>query len=249
MDKKVALIVLNTEINFDIEKYWLDSSVSIKICADGGATRLNTYNQNNKFKRLNFNYIFILSLLSLITSFFYYQFVFLTISLLLLLLNVKDNKFVKLVPDLIIGDMDSYKGFNSKVIKIEDQDTTDFTKCVTYIEKHFKVDKIIVIGGFGGRFDHECANMQTILKSQIKIVMIDKDNYICKINIGDNIFTSNGYCGLIPFTKSKVKTKGFQWDVDQEIEFGGLISTSNNAIGNVHINLEYGLCLFWKSNT
>lgn len=45
MEKKVALIILNTEINFDIEKYWLDPSVVVKICVDGGAIRLNTYNQ------------------------------------------------------------------------------------------------------------------------------------------------------------------------------------------------------------
>jgi len=208
MDKKVALIILNTKINFNIEKYWHDPNIIIKICADGGANRLNKYNLKNK-----------------------------------------QNLKYKLVPDLIIGDMDSYTGFDTKIIKIDDQDTTDFTKCVMHIENNFEVDEIHVIGGFGGRFDHECSNMQTILKSSIKIIMFDKDNYVCKINIGHNIFSANGYCGLIPFTPSKLKTKGFTWDVDQEIAFGGLISTSNNAIGDVFIDLEYGLCLFWKAVT
>lgn len=161
--------------------------------------------------------------------------------------NLKHNTHYK--PDLVIGDMDSYTNdnINVKVIKIDDQDTTDFTKCVMYLED-IGVTDITVIGGYGGRLDHQCANLQTIIKSKAKITMVDKDNYTCKILKGNNKFQANGYCGLIPLSKSKVTTKGFRWDVDGELEFEGLISTSNHAIGKVEVFLEYGSCLFWTTN-
>lgn len=261
MNGNKALLILNTPINFDIEKYWFDPSVKYKICADGGANRLNDYNKKKEsigisldlFKGMflipNFHYILIMVLTPLIIS-LYYQPSIIIIMFLVVFLSLlhKKNQNPLLVPDLIIGDMDSYVGFNSKIIKIEDQDTTDFTKCIMHIENNLGITDIIVIGGYGGRFDHECGNMQTIVKSNSHIVMIDKNNYVCKINVGDNNFECNGYCGLIPLTKSKIKTDGYTWNVDQEIEFGGLISTSNHAIGPVNVNLEYGLCLFWKSN-
>jgi thiamine pyrophosphokinase len=254
MEESKVLLILNTPINFDIEKYWFDPLVKYRICADGGANQLNDYNKKkinpNPFEGWLFieKLIFLLnaSLITVIIS--SYNPILLIIFFLILFLYRNKNKRNSLVPDLIIGDMDSYSGFDSRVIKIEDKDTTDFTKCIRHIENNLRIINIIVIGGYGGRFDHECGNMQTIAKSKCHIIMIDKDNYVCKINIGSNNFECNGYCGLIPLTKSKIKTEGFTWNVDQEIEFGGLISTSNHAIGPVNVNLKYGLCLFWKSN-
>jgi thiamine pyrophosphokinase len=199
----MALLILNTKINLSLPvfaKYW--DSATIKICADGGATRLEIYNVKHST-----NYI----------------------------------------PDLIIGDMDSYSGNNKEILKINDQDTTDFTKCIQYLEGR-NISDILVIGGYGGRMDHVFANYDTIIKSNSKIVMIDRDNYSCKINLGSNTFECNGYCGLIPLTKSKVKTEGFEWNVDGEMGFNILISTSNRAVGRVNISLEYGDCVFWKSN-
>jgi len=216
----MALLILNTKITVDLSNYW--NNFNIKICADGAMHRLSTYNQKH-----NTNY----------------------------------------KPDLIIGDMDSYTDLNNdvRIIKIDDQDSTDFTKCVMYLEcfdlskhsdlfpldngnklKDIGITNILVIGGYGGRLDHQCANLQTIIKSKAIITMIDKDNYCTKILKGDNIFTANGSCGLIPLVKSKVKTQGLKWDVDGELEFEGLISTSNYADGKIHVNLEYGSCLFWK---
>ena len=159
--------------------------------------------------------------------------------------NQKHNTNYK--PNLIIGDMDSYlnKDNDVRIIKIDDQDTTDFTKCVTYLED-IGIAEILVIGGYGGRLDHQCANLQTIIKSKAVLTMIDKDNFCTKIPVGDSTFKSNGNCGLIPLSKSKIKTIGLKWDVDQELDFEGLISTSNYAVGKVNVNLEYGSCLFWS---
>lgn len=88
---------------------------------------------------------------------------------------------------IIIGDMDSYIGDHSNIIKLNDQDTTDFTKCVNYLES-LKVFDILVIGGYGGRLDHQCANLETIIKSKYNMIMVDGLNYVQKINKGINIF-------------------------------------------------------------
>lgn len=68
-------------------------------------------------------------------------------------------------PDLIIGDLDSYKGEIAGDIPIEklptEKDDTDTGHSLTYaIEQGYK--EIVVVGGIGGRFDHTISNVQNI---------------------------------------------------------------------------------------
>lgn len=66
-------------------------------------------------------------------------------------------------PDLIIGDLDSYKGEIPKDVPIEklptEKDDTDTGHSLTYaIEQGYK--DIVIVGGIGGRFDHTVSNVQ-----------------------------------------------------------------------------------------
>ena len=70
-----------------------------------------------------------------------------------------------LIPDVVIGDMDSYTGFvdESKLIKHPvEKDDTDTSLCIKYaIEKGYS--DIEIFGAVGGRIDHTFANLQLLL--------------------------------------------------------------------------------------
>ena len=70
-----------------------------------------------------------------------------------------------LVPDIIIGDMDSYEGLldESKLIKHPvEKDDTDTSLCIKHaIDKGYM--NIEIFGAVGGRIDHTLANLQMLL--------------------------------------------------------------------------------------
>lgn len=70
-----------------------------------------------------------------------------------------------IIPDVVIGDFDSYKGEINQECEIikssPEKDDTDTMLCVKYaIEKGAKIIKIY--GGLSGRLDHTIANIQTL---------------------------------------------------------------------------------------
>lgn len=123
-----------------------------------------------------------------------------------------------------------------------DQDTTDMHKCVNYIRDFTpELEKtnlcILVVGALGGRFDHECGNLNVLCRfPDMRIVLLSDDCFIHllprthrhEINIQSSVV--GPHCGLIPIglPSKKTTTTGLQWDLtDTEMKFGGLISTSN----------------------
>lgn len=90
----------------------------------------------------------------------------------------------KIVPNLVIGDFDSYKGTLPAEIKTiilpKEKDETDTLACVKYaITLGFK--EIVILGGTGGRLDHTIANIQCLYygaKNGISIVLRDEKNIV-----------------------------------------------------------------------
>ena len=72
-----------------------------------------------------------------------------------------------LLPNLLIGDLDSLsetelksiKYANFQVLQISDQNTTDFEKALNWVSQNMKTKHLIVLGGLGKRSDHMITNL------------------------------------------------------------------------------------------
>ena len=97
----------------------------------------------------------------------------------------KRRKALGITPDVVIGDRDSYAeylGLDTAEVLVypAEKDFTDTHLCVDYaIEKG--CSEIELLGGFGGRHDHEYSHyclMAYALKKGVKLKMTDKYNEI-----------------------------------------------------------------------
>ena len=93
-------------------------------------------------------------------------------------------------PDLIIGDLDSYKGDIPKDVPIEklpvEKDDTDTGHSLTYaVNKGYK--EIVIVGGIGGRFDHTVSNMQNVAgvcEKGVQVTLVSDGNEYTAVKNG-----------------------------------------------------------------
>lgn len=98
-----------------------------------------------------------------------------------------------IIPDLVLGDFDSYRGDVSKdceIIRYEEEknDTDTMLAVKTAISRDYT--NLLLLGMAGGRLDHTFANIQTIVyavKHGASAVILDKDLLITAISSGQNI--------------------------------------------------------------
>jgi thiamine pyrophosphokinase len=155
------------------------------------------------------------------------------------------------LPNYISGDFDSINEKTSKYyksipeidfIKTQDQNATDFTKCVrVMMEKQSTLNNLLVFCSLGGRFDHTTGiihslyilndnypNLQIYLITEHDITFLLHSNKQNRIDIQSK-FNGN-ICSLLPFGQpAHVETKGLKWNLDktQELSFTKLVSSSN----------------------
>lgn len=261
-DKKLITIILNNKL----EKYAYNiiSNTNFLVCADGGANRLYDFTlkmqkdinimieKDKKKKDINHKPLMRESLtevnedrddkyssnLSGASQFFHIS-------------SVTSN----LMPNLICGDFDSikenvYKFYKQKSsIEIEkdtDTFTTDFDKCLNKIKSILnKNDKILVLGATGNRFDHTCANINTLYRNSFlnHIYLLGENNFLFLLKKGNNIIhvdrrVFNKMCGIIPLGNTcKVTTNGLKYNLNNEhLSFCHLISTSNEIVNDkIHV--------------
>ncbi|TKR67951.1 hypothetical protein L596_024019 [Steinernema carpocapsae] len=179
-------------------------------------------------------------------------------------------------PTTISGDFDSLLPesrdfFESKcrIVETQDQDATDMTKALHLVAeedsvKQKKIDFVILLGGFSGRFDHTMASIKSMLigleiLSEIPIIAFDDCNLVTVLPKGENevSFDKNrltGICGFIPICQYPVTvtTEGFKWNLENhELSFDGIISTSNELTGDyvkLHSNAPLVLTLELKTH-
>ena len=145
------------------------------------------------------------------------------------------NHLKNIVPEYIIGDLDSLKNKNfwyqkdAKIIKIKEQNTTDFEKSLYTFDSSL----YLCIGFTGGRIDHFFSVCSSLIKnSEKKIILIGKRDLIFhlpkrfKINlpIGSRF-------SLIPFEKdAKLSSNGLKWRLESlKLNFSQKISISNQT--------------------
>ncbi|XP_033114754.1 thiamin pyrophosphokinase 1-like isoform X2 [Anneissia japonica] len=182
-----------------------------------------------------------------------------------------DAEIQNLVPDLVSGDFDSIstdvlqhcRDIGCKVVTTEDQNETDFTKCLRLVSQQLqecnnKVDYIVALGGLGGRLDHTLASVNTLYKaaklSSAQVYLIGEESLALLLTPGKYIIEANtgfeaDWCGLVPVGQPclNVTTTGLKWNLtNQKLEFGSLISTSNTYADDQRIvTVETDQPLLW----
>jgi thiamine pyrophosphokinase len=160
-----------------------------------------------------------------------------------------------LIPDAIIGDLDSlsleskeyFSSHGCPIIKDSDQNTTDFTKCVQFIQnkdngdvfdkKRKNVHTIWALGELGGRFDHTMGMIQTLyLFPSLELYILSRSALTFLIFKGKSKISMKrdlvgNHIGLLPigYPVTNISTFGLKWNLTKGeiLQFGGLVSTSN----------------------
>ena len=160
---------------------------------------------------------------------------------------------MKIVPDFIIGDLDSIslealKKFkvNSKIIQLKRQNDTDVEKCLKYAIKKKYTDALLV-GVTGNRLDHTFCNLGIVLKffPKINLSLIAEDSFLKAYKGKVELKTFPGETiSLYGFDrKTKIISKGLKYPLNNvPLPFGERESTSNVAAGKkVELNISGGV--------
>lgn len=173
------------------------------------------------------------------------------------------------VPDFIRGDLDSvrdevrdfYAGLGAKVERERDQDTTDFQKCMAFIEQAFSEEeksqlKVLVVGFRGGRLDHELSNLNTLhLFPALRAVLLSDASLATLLPAGRHTIRPHAslegpHCGLVPLgAPCTVTTAGLRWNLEStRMEFGALVSSSNEIVDYGGVSVETDSALLWTTD-
>jgi thiamine pyrophosphokinase len=160
---------------------------------------------------------------------------------------------MKLVPDLIIGDLDSISTkalkefkYSSKIIRIKRQNDTDVEKCIKYAIKN-RFSEALLVGVTGNRLDHTFCNLGIVLKffTSIKLSLIAENSFLKpykgKIKLKTHPGETFSVYGLD--RKTKITSTGLKYKLNKiALPFGVKESTSNIATGKeVELNIIGGL--------
>lgn len=159
-----------------------------------------------------------------------------------------------IMPDVLIGDLDSASGYDDVKNRLEypvRKDFTDGELAVMYANEH-GCDEIVLAGMTGNRLDHTIADIMLLAHCK-KGVLIDDNNEIYLLR--DKLIIE-GYRGqtlsIVPITGDAegVSTSGLEYPLNAET----LHFASTRGISNVmtaekcEITIERGLALVIKVN-
>lgn len=142
--------------------------------------------------------------------------------------------------DLIIGDMDSVssEGAVSRTARIShpaDKDQTDLELALRHVAAHESVQRIVVVGGFGGRFDHTAVNLGLLAADWLETLDLEWIAGAAKCHVIRDVRRIHGDPGeiisLVPVGGDAIgiTTKGMKWALDNE----DLPAGSTRGAGNI----------------
>jgi thiamine pyrophosphokinase len=134
---------------------------------------------------------------------------------------------IKVMPDFVVGDMDSWKGYegicDTKIHRKSGQDSTDFEKSLFFLRDR-NIKKILVLGVNGGEIDHVINNINTFLRysDQFDMCFYDEPDF-GESKIGravngsmDLDIDEGSKISLFSFDEGKMKTQGMQWEIEDK---------------------------------
>jgi len=146
-------------------------------------------------------------------------------------------------PAAVIGDFDSISEdamehlTSSKMIRIDEQDSTDFEKCLSRIEAPF----VVAVGFTGRRLDHTLAAMSVLARriGPPTYLFDEHDVTFAPGHTLDIDLAPETRVSLFPMTKMRGRSTGLRWPIDN-IDFApaGRIGTSNEALGRVRLEFD-----------
>ena len=160
---------------------------------------------------------------------------------------------MNLIPDYIIGDLDSISNeairkfkSTSRIIRIKRQNDTDVEKSIKHALK-LKFNETLLMGVTGNRLDHTFCNIGIVLKffPYIKISLIAENSYMKPYTGGILLKTYPGETVSIYGLdkRTKIISKGLKYELkDISLPFGEKESTSNVVKGNqVKLKINNGV--------
>ena len=153
-----------------------------------------------------------------------------------------------LVPSAVIGDLDSLDTSlnddlsESKLIRIAEQETTDFEKCLTRIDAPF----ILATGFTEGRIDHTLA-VWSVLARRIgppTLVLGRSDVVFAAGQTIEIDLLPGSRLSLFPLSTVTGRSVGLEWPInDLTLSPMGRIATSNRVTGSVRLEFDAPGCL------
>lgn len=146
------------------------------------------------------------------------------------------------VPEAVIGDMDSLSSsaaarLSGRLHRVEEQDSTDFDKAL----RNIAAPLALAVGFTGGRFDHELAAMNTLVRRpDRRCIVIGAESLVCLAPPRIEIDLDPGTTvSLFPMAPVACAGTGLRWPVEG-LRFApdGRIGTSNSAEGPVTLEPE-----------
>lgn len=146
-------------------------------------------------------------------------------------------------PDWVIGDLDSISDAARRLTPVErvhhvpEQDSTDFSKCLSRIAAPF----VVVVGFAGLRLDHTLAVLTTMAGiARPPVIMLAPDDLVFVAPPRMTLPLMPGTrVSLYPMGPARGVSTGLEWPIEG-IEFspGGRVGTSNMARGLVTLRIE-----------
>jgi thiamine pyrophosphokinase len=144
-------------------------------------------------------------------------------------------------PVAILGDLDSASPqalarWPDRVHQIQEQDSTDFEKCLIHIDAPF----YLALGFTGKRLDHTLAAMNALIAhKRRRVVLIAEDDVIFR---APPMFALDLEAGarvsLFPMGPSGGRSTGLKWQIDGlKMSPATRIGTSNIALGKVTLEI------------
>ena len=164
-----------------------------------------------------------------------------------------------LIPDALVGDLDSvepkvkeyYVNKGAELVVRPDQNSDDVTKCIMHIKERFpQIKELILIGVFGKNITQELANFNIFFFfPDIPIYFVGEHNIMTMLRPGEYIISSprRFTCGFVPFgyPVERVTTTGLRWNVDGPVQYGGIVSSSNEMEQRT-VTLKTSHSLLWS---
>ena len=226
-----CVVLLNYTLPRCTEYLW--NQAEIRVCADGGASRLRALENFDNCLPPHF----VIGDLDSVTED------------TLALFESKGATVVNLSHDQDTTDLEKcYRVVRERVLTKRDAKQGEKEEADEPI--------FLVLGAFGGQWDREMSNLNVMMKhEEFRSVLVGDDSIARLLLPGVNEirmdFELEGPgCSLIPLGQPcRVTTKGLKWDLtDAELRFGGLVSTSNVAEQR-KVVVETDKPLIWNSDS